>query len=126
VLRQRVVDVAGGAGLVVAVTASLGDVDDGPLSDPLQSYLTHDLRVDDRGGHGSRSRAALVAARAGRPASGRGSEEEVAHRASAARGARNFGEDRQTDRQPEAQHERQGDRERREPGPRHEHGARRR
>jgi hypothetical protein len=52
-LRQRVVDVARGR-LVLAVTPALGDVDGGPLADPLQAQLAHDLRVDDRGSHGVR------------------------------------------------------------------------
>jgi hypothetical protein len=124
VLRQRVVDVTARAGLVLAVAATLGEVDGGSREDPLQAHLAHDLRIDDRGSHGARSRAALVSSR--RPACGCGSEEEVAHRAAAARSARDLGEDRQPDRQPETQHERQRDRERREPGPRYEHGARRR
>jgi hypothetical protein len=119
------VDVASGAGLVfVAVT--LGDVDGGQLADPLQAHLTHDSRIDDRGGYGARSRAALVSSRAGGTAAGRGAEEKVAHRAAAAGGARDLGKDRQPDRQPEPKHERQSDRERGEPGPRYEHGARRR
>jgi hypothetical protein len=53
-LWQRVVDVARGPGLVLAVTAALGDVDGGPLADPLQAQLAHDLRVDDRGRNGVR------------------------------------------------------------------------
>jgi hypothetical protein len=119
------VDVASGAGLVfVAVT--LRDVDDRLLTDPLQAHLAHDSRIDDRGRNGVRSRAALVSTRAGGTAAGPGAEENVAHRAAAAGGARDLGEDRQPDRQPEAQHERQSDRERGEPGPRYEHGARRR
>jgi hypothetical protein len=65
VLRQRVVDVAARARLVLAVVAALGDVDDGPLADPLHAHLTNDLRVDDRCSHGGRSGAALVTARAG-------------------------------------------------------------
>jgi hypothetical protein len=118
------VDVVAGARLVLAAAATLGEIDGGARADPLQAHLAHDLRIDDRGSHGARSRTALVAA--GGPARGRGSEEEVSHWAATARSARDLGEDRQPDCQPEAQHERQGDRERREPGPRYEHGARRR
>jgi hypothetical protein len=124
VLRQRIVDVPAGAGLVLAFAPTLGEIDGGARADPLQTHLAHDLRIDDRGSHGACSRATLVPARG--PARGRCSEEEVAHRAAAARGARDLGEDREPDRQPEAQHERQRDRQRREARSRYEHSARRR
>src|SRR4029079_4660847 len=93
VLGQRVVDVARGRRLVLAVSALRVDVDDGLLADPLQAHLAHDPRVDARGGHGSRSGPALAAPGAVRPAGGRGAEEEVAHGAAAAGGAGDLGED---------------------------------
>ena len=126
VLGQRVVDVARSLVSVHAVAAPPGDVDDRLLAESLQAHLADDPRIHDRGSNGARARAALVSARARGSARGRGAEEEVAHRAAAARGARDLGENRQPDRQPEAQHERQRDRERCEPRPRYEHGARRR
>jgi hypothetical protein len=94
--------------------APLGDVHRGVGADSLEANLAHDLRIDDRGGHGARARAASAAG-AGGPAGGCGAEEEVAHRATAACGSRDLGEDRQPDRQPEAEHERKRERERREP-----------
>jgi hypothetical protein len=108
---------------VAAVPAPPGDVHRGLLADSLEANLAHDLRIDDRGGHGARARAATAATRAKGPAGGRGAEEEVAHRATATCGARDLGEDRQPDRQPEAEHERKRERERRKPGPRDQDGA---
>jgi hypothetical protein len=97
----------------------------GLQANALEADLAHDLRIDDGGCHRAGGEAASSAAtRAGRPAGGRGAEEEVAHRATPACGARDLGEDREPDRQPEAEHERKRERQRREPGPRDQHGAR--
>jgi hypothetical protein len=118
-LGQRGVDVARLRRIPAAPASG------GLQANALEANRANDLRIDDRSGNGARAGAASSAAtRARGPAGGRGTEEEVAHRATAACGAGDLGEDREPDRQPEAEHERKRERQRREPGARDQHGPR--
>jgi hypothetical protein len=110
-----------------AVTASVvGDVGDGLCAETLKPHLADDLRIDGGGRDEPRRRGTSTAAVPAGRTRRLGAEEEVAHRAFAAGRAGKLGEDRQADRQPEAEHERERDGERREARARVQHGARRR